>query len=145
MLATGQETSAKIARLSPAADGSTRTVYFEVDLPDPQRIYPVGTTASLSIDVGTPQPATVLPSVAAAIRGDKAIIFVVEGDRAKKVVVPVKGEEAGTLYLDRSLAPGAQVVTEGRSLLTDGDHVIAKLEVAAAPSPRASTSGGEKP
>ncbi|MGH7297359.1 MAG: efflux RND transporter periplasmic adaptor subunit, partial [Polyangiaceae bacterium] len=92
MLATGQETSARIARLSPAADGSTRTVYFEIDLPDPQRVYPVGTTASLSIDVGTPQPATVLPSVAAAIRGDKAIVFVVEGDRAKKVVVPVNGE-----------------------------------------------------
>jgi RND family efflux transporter MFP subunit len=131
MLATGQEASGAIARRSPAASDSTRTVHFEIDLRDPERPFPVGTTAEVTIDVGAPQPATVLPSVAAAIRGDKAIVFLVEGDKATKMVVPIQGEEAGTLYLDPQLKPGSRIVTEGRSLLNDGDRVVAKLASAA--------------
>jgi RND family efflux transporter MFP subunit len=146
MLAVGQETSAAIARRSPAASDATRTVHFEIDLPDPLRAFPVGTTAELAIDVGAPQPATVVVAAAAAIRGDKAVIFVVEGEVAKKIIVPVKGEETGTLYLDPSLAPGSHVVTEGRSLLNDGDRVLAKLE-AGAPALQTSSSapGGHGP
>ena len=125
MLATGDATSGTISRRSPAADDSTRTVHFEIDLPDPERRFPVGTTAELTIDVGSPKAATVVPAMAAAIRGDKAVLFVVEGDVAKKIVVPVEGEDTGTLYLDPSLHEGAKVVTEGRSLLNDGDRVIA--------------------
>jgi RND family efflux transporter MFP subunit len=128
MLATGQHASASIARRSPAADHSTRTIHFEIDLPDPERQFPVGTTAELTIDVGAPQPATVVPSVAAAIHGDQAVVFVVEGDTAKKVVIPVKGEGTGTLYLDPKLKPGSHVVTEGRSLLNDGERIVAKLQ-----------------
>jgi multidrug efflux pump subunit AcrA (membrane-fusion protein) len=138
MLATGQEASALIARRSPAANDSTRTVHFEIDLPDPERAFPVGTTAELTIDVGTPQPATVIPATAAAVRADKALVFVVEGDIAKKVVFGVIGEGAGTLYLDPSLAAGSRVVSEGRSLVDDGDRVVAKLETFAAPAQAAS-------
>jgi membrane fusion protein (multidrug efflux system) len=146
MMATGQETSGAIARLSPAASDSTRTVHFEIDLADPKRQFPVGTTADLSIDVGAPQAATILPASAAAIRGDKAVVFVVEGDRAKKLVVAVKGEDSGTLFVDPSLKPGSRVVTEGRSLLNDDDRVVAKLESAAPTVPSASpVASGPKP
>src|SRR5581483_8260166 len=47
-----------IARRSPAADASTRTVHVEIDVPDPQRALPVGTTAELMVDVGEPVAAT---------------------------------------------------------------------------------------
>jgi RND family efflux transporter MFP subunit len=144
MLATGQETSGTIARLSPAASESTRTVHFEIDLPDPRRQFPVGTTADLSIDVGAPQAATAVPSTAAEIRGDKATVFVVDGDRAKKVVVAVEGEEGGTLFVDPLLKPGNRVVIQGRSLLNDDDRVVAKLE-AAVPIPSSSNSVAASP
>jgi membrane fusion protein (multidrug efflux system) len=144
MLATGEETTGSIARRSPAANDSTRTVHFEIDLSDPDRRFPVGTTADLTIDVGAPQPATVIPATAAAVRADKAVVFVVEGDLAKKIAVPLKGEDTGTLYVDPSLAAGARVVTEGRSLLNDGDRVVATL---AAPehAPSGAPGGGPKP
>jgi hypothetical protein len=88
----------------------------------------------------------VVPAIAAAIRGDKAVLFVVQGDQAKKIVVTVKGEETGTLYLDPSLPAGSHVVTEGRSLLNDDDRVVAKLEEAAlTPPPSTSAAGGKKP
>src|SRR5262249_42931722 len=67
-IATGKEMTAKIARRSPAADPHTRTVHFEIDLSDPSRDIPVGTTAELTIDVGEPIPATEIPLAAASVR-----------------------------------------------------------------------------
>jgi membrane fusion protein (multidrug efflux system) len=126
VLGTGADVKATISRRAASADPSTRTVHFEIDIPDPKRELPVNTTGEIRIEVGEPIDATQLPLYAAAIQGDKARIFVVEGDIARSRVVAVKGEVGGTVYLDRSLAPGSRVVTEGRALLEDGDRVAAK-------------------
>jgi RND family efflux transporter MFP subunit len=133
-LATNADFTATIARRAPAALASTRTVHFELDVPDPQRRIPVGTTAEIRIDVGTPAPAIELPLMAAAVRGTKANLFVVEGDVAHARVVPVMGELAGQLFLAPQLSPGVRVVTEGRELLSDGDRVTAALEGKAKPA-----------
>jgi RND family efflux transporter MFP subunit len=128
-LATHTELQAKISRRSPTADQSTRTVHLEIDIPDPARSIPVGTTAEMLIEVGEPAPATEIPLVAASVRGSKATVFVVQGETARKAVYAVKGEQGGSLFLDPSLPAGGRVVTEGRALLTDGDRVEAKLDV----------------
>ncbi|HMK72267.1 MAG TPA: efflux RND transporter periplasmic adaptor subunit [Myxococcaceae bacterium] len=122
-LATKQESVGVISRRAPAADPGTRTVHFEIDVPDPKRTLPVGTTAELVIDVGQPQPASAIPLAAAAVRTGKVTLFTVEGEVAHARVVPLLGERQGMLYLDPSLKPGTQVVLEGRALLQDGDRV----------------------
>jgi multidrug efflux pump subunit AcrA (membrane-fusion protein) len=123
LLATNQDVIGVVARRSPSADLGTRTIHFEIDVADPARTLPVGTTAELTIDVGQPQPASAVPLAAAAVRTGKATVFVVEGDTAHVRVVPLLGEREGLLYLDPSLKPGTQVVLEGRALLQDGDKV----------------------
>jgi RND family efflux transporter MFP subunit len=133
-LATGRELRANISRRSPAADLSTRTVHLEMDVPNPERALPVGTTAELVIDVGEPVAATEVPLAAASVRGSKATLFVVDGQLARKGVYGVRGERGGSLFIDPALRAGSRVVTEGRALLRDGDRVDAKLE-AAAPEP----------
>jgi membrane fusion protein, multidrug efflux system len=144
LLATGQDVLGKVSRRAPAADLATRTVHFEVDVADPARSLPVGTTAEMTIDVGQPRPASGVPLAAAAVRSDKALLFVVEGDTAHARVVPLLGEREGLLYLDPSLKPGTPVVLEGRALLGEGDkvHVGAVEDTAHAPSsaPRAQSS-----
>jgi membrane fusion protein (multidrug efflux system) len=125
VLATGKELLATISRRAPSADAQTRTVHFELDVPDPTKEIPVGTTGELRIEIGEPLPATEIPLSAASVRGTKARVFVVEGDVAHARVVPVLGEIAGKLFLDATLRPGEQVVTEGRALLSDGDRVAA--------------------
>jgi multidrug efflux pump subunit AcrA (membrane-fusion protein) len=129
---TGKELEGVISRRAPAADPSTRTVHFEVDLADPDRAIPVGTTGEVHLDIGKPEPATQIPLYAASVRGSKATVYVVEGDIAHARTVAVKGEIGGSLFLDTSLVPGTQVVTEGRALLNDGDRVSAKAEAAPA-------------
>jgi membrane fusion protein, multidrug efflux system len=137
-LATNRELWAKISRRAPTADLSTRTLHLEIDVPDPTRSIPVGTTAELAIDIGEPSPATEIPLVAASVRGSRATVFVVEGKTVHKGVYDVKGERDGLLFLDTGLAAGGRVVTEGRASLQDGDRVEAKLEptahAAAAPA-----------
>jgi membrane fusion protein (multidrug efflux system) len=130
LVATKEDFIATITRRAPAADLTTRTVHFEIDIPDPNRRIPVGTTGEVRIDVGDPRPATELPLYAATLRGSKAALFVVEGDVARAMTVSVEGEAGGALYLGSSLAPGARVVTEGRASLDDGDPVTAKEEAA---------------
>ncbi len=131
MLATGQAMSAPITRRTPTADPSTRTVHFEIDVSDPKKEIPVGTTAELTVEYGDAIHAARIPLLAAAIRGDKATVFVVEGDVAKKQNVDVLGESGGDLFVDPSLV-GAKFVTEGRGLLNDNDKVKAGE---AAPTP----------
>jgi len=130
-LATGKELRANIARVSPAADAATRTVHIEIDVPDPDRSLPVGTTAELTIDVGQPIAATEIPLVAASIRGAKATVFVVDGQTARKGSYGVVGERGGSVFLDHTLPPSSRVVTEGRALLKDGDRVAAQRESSA--------------
>jgi membrane fusion protein, multidrug efflux system len=129
-LALDAHLTGTIARRSPAADGSTRTVHFEVDLADPKRRLPVGTTAEITVAAGAPVEAVSIPLAAASVKGSKATVFVEENGHVRRLVVNVLGERLGRLFIDRKLSPGTLVVTEGRALLRDGDVVEAKPELA---------------
>jgi membrane fusion protein (multidrug efflux system) len=144
VLATRRNLVANIARRAPAADPTTRTVHFELDVEDPARDLPVGTTANLNISVGREEPAAEVPLFAAAVRGDKATLFVVIDGVAHKRVLAVKGEREGKLYLDPALKADVPVVTEGRELLNDNDHVTAKVEGSATPVQGTASAGGER-
>jgi membrane fusion protein, multidrug efflux system len=124
--ATGKKLAGTISRRAPAADDATRTVHFEIDVPNANHVLPVGSTARLTIEVGEPQPAAEIPLRAATVRGEKATIFTVHGDVATSEVVTVLGEAGGSLFLAPTLKPGTPVVVEGRALLDDGDKVLAK-------------------
>ena len=126
LLATGQELKAAIARRAPSADASTRTIHFEIDLPNPDRRYPAGTTAEIRVESERKEDAQVLPVAAASVKGTKATVFVVEEGRARKKVLTVLGEREGQLFVKPELPSGAQVVLEGRNQLQDGDPVAAK-------------------
>lgn len=124
--ATNRDVTATITRRAPSADPATRTVHFEIDIPDPTRSIPVGTTGEVHIDVGTPVRATEIPLYAATVRGAKANVFVVDGGIAHTRTVPVLGEAGGSLFVEPTLAAEAAVVAEGRALLEDGDRVDAQ-------------------
>jgi RND family efflux transporter MFP subunit len=127
-LALNAHVTGTIARRSPAADGSTRTVHFEVDLADPKRRLPVGTTAEITVAAGAPVEAVSIPLTAAAVKGSKATVFIDENGHARRLVVDVLGERLGNLFIEPTLSPGTLVVTEGRALLRDGDVVESKSE-----------------
>jgi RND family efflux transporter MFP subunit len=129
LLATNRDLVAKISRRAPAADPDTRTAHIELDVDDPDRTIPVWTTAVLSLDVGTPTPATAVPLLSASVHAGKAKVFVAAGGLAHQTYAKVIGERGGTLYIDPASVPaGARVVTEGRTILGDGDAIAATVE-----------------
>jgi len=132
-LSTGSKVDAKISRRAPKADPATRTIHFEVDVADPNRTIPVGTTGTINIDVGHPTSATEIPVYAATVIEDKAALFVVDRGIAHKRDVEILGEVGGTLFLRPEQLPvGTVVVSEGQALLENNDHVEAKED---APAP----------
>jgi membrane fusion protein, multidrug efflux system len=127
VVATGKEIDAVVARRAPSADPGTRTVHVEIDVVDSDRTLPVNTTAEVHVDIGQPVPATQIPIAAATVQNQKAVFFTVDGDVAHVHSVPLVGELGGGFFVaPADLAPGAKVVTEGRSTVTDGDRVAAK-------------------
>ncbi len=107
MLATGTETSGKITRRAPAADPATRTLHVEIDLADPERRFPVGTSSEVRVDVGEREATSAIPLAAAVLRGGKASLFVITGGQAHAITAPVKGERDGRLFLDAAALPPA--------------------------------------
>jgi membrane fusion protein, multidrug efflux system len=132
LLATGKELTGQVVRRAPSADPSTRTVHFEVDVPNADREIPVGTTAEIFVEVGQPAPAIEIPLLAAKIRGKSATVFIVEESIAKRVTVEVLGERGGSLFVKPDLKAGTYVVTQGRARLGNNDKVAAKIESAKA-------------
>jgi RND family efflux transporter MFP subunit len=145
LLATNTDVPATISRRAPGADLGTRTIHFEMDIADPDRKIMVDTTGEVRIDVGEPMPSTEIPVFAASTNGEKATVFVVEGDVAHAKTLKVRGERGGSLFFDpKDLPAGAKVVTEGRALLTDGDKVDARIiDVTASGSGATVTSATE--
>ncbi|HEX8792227.1 MAG TPA: efflux RND transporter periplasmic adaptor subunit [Polyangiaceae bacterium] len=148
VVATDKTLGGAISRRSPSADPDTRTVHVECDLADPNREIPVNTTGEARIEVGQPIHATAVPLYAASITGTKAALFLVDNGVARKSTFPVLGERGSDLFLDTSLKPGTLVVTEGRTALSNGEHV-APTQVAYAVAPVGSTAAaptaGAKP
>ena len=129
LLATNRDLVSRIARRAPAADPDTRTTHIEIDIQDADSSLPVWTTAALTLDDGTPKPATAIPLPAATIHEGKARLFLVQDGKAHLVRAHEIGERDGTLWVDPTAVPaGSQVVLEGRNLLDDKDTVAAKLE-----------------
>jgi membrane fusion protein (multidrug efflux system) len=126
LLSTGKELTVPVTRRSPAADPSTRTIHFEIDLANPDRGFPVGTTAELLIAQKQGERAVTLPASAVTVQGGKAAVWTVAGDVAHRIVVPLLGEREGRLFLDPSLAAGTRVVLDGRTQLQEGNKVVAR-------------------
>lgn len=145
--ATGKEILGSITRRAPAADPGTRTMHIEIDIPDPTKEIPVGTTGEVRVDVGAAVPATELPLSAATLRDAKATVFVVDGDLVHSTTFVSLGEASGLLYAKPGDIPsGTRIVTEGRGLIKDGDRVSAKLDESGTAKPDASVAAtGAKP
>jgi RND family efflux transporter MFP subunit len=144
--ATSTTLEGTIARRAPSADPGTRTIHVEVDIPDPRREIPVGTTGELRVQAGAPIPAVRIPLAAATIRDTKATIFVIQGATAAAKTFTTLGESEGVIYAAPSdVPPDTHVVTEGRALLKDGDGVTATLETEPAPEPAPAATPAAKP
>jgi multidrug efflux system membrane fusion protein len=87
------------------------------------RLWP-GEFVRVSLGLTTRPHATVVPNQAVQTGQDGQFVYVVKGDRTVEMRPVVTGTRVDQeLVIDRGLAPGETVVTEGQLRLTPGSHV----------------------
>lgn len=119
----GEEFAATITFVSPTLDTNTRSraVKAKLDTPDERVI--AGMYARLSVITTEKSDVIVIPYSAVSVTNSGTYVYILDGDKAKKVDVEIgirQGKEAEILS---GLNAGDQLVTRGQTLLTDGAAV----------------------
>ena len=132
MVSDGQMSPCRIKRISPeAAPGSG--LYPVVVCLDGLDVLP-GTHVEARFMVEHKKDLIVIPSNLVQRRGEKAYVYVVEGDRAKlREIVQGEGQN-GSLAVEKGLSAGDLLVVRGNNLLFDGAlvSISEKTEASAA-------------
>jgi len=153
----GSEHKATVRAVLPVEDTRTRTraVRLSPKLSDDERRLAVGQTAVVRIPQGVPRDILSVHKDAVIRRGDKALVYVVEGDTAS--MRPVKlGDAVGARFeILSGLAAGEQVVVRGNERLRPGAKVTTGGKPGGKPEgaggangkapPKPDATGGKKP
>ncbi len=109
-----------VERIAPVADPNTGTFKVTVALPNPGNRLRPGMFLSASIVVETRDGALVIPKKSIVYESENTMVFVVKGDKAKKVPVSTGLTDLMNVEVVKGVAPQDQVVTVGQSGLKDG-------------------------
>lgn len=122
--------SARIERIFPAADPTSRQVTVELVLEEvPAKLRP-GFLARADLSLERIPDALLVPE-AVVLRGSEfpSFVYVVEGEVARVRPVQVGLRQGGKALVTSGLVVGDRVVVEGTSLLRDGQPVIVEGEL----------------
>ena len=118
-----RQSEGRVFSVVAQADRAARTFPIKIELPNPGLIIKSGMVSRVTLQVGAPYEAIVIPKDALVLRGGREFIFLV--NEGKVAQVPVKPE----LHLDEvvqvsgNLQPGMTVVVEGNERLRPGQPV----------------------
>lgn len=116
------ECEGRVKRLSPAVDGSDRTLLIEVEVENGARRLRPGLFARARIEVAPPAPRVVVPKAALQSFAGVEKVFVVADGVARERRVRTGRSFEGRIEIDAGLEAGAQVVLEPGDLV-DGRAV----------------------
>jgi multidrug resistance efflux pump len=121
----------KVARTSWALEPGSRTLWTEIDLPNPKGLVRPGMYASAKLTAELPA-AWAVPAAAVGRVGDESVVYLVEGGKAVRVAVQLlKGDGQFTQLrrykrtgaTDWTDVTGAEQVATPAAALTDGQAV----------------------
>jgi len=118
----GRRYAGRVVRLSPAFDPVTRTVEAEVHLPNPGELRP-GMYGRGTLVTATHPDAVVVPIGAVQISSDRYFVYVVQGEKVKRVEIQAGVDGGNWLEVTKGLARGDELVTAGGDMLSDGSAV----------------------
>jgi len=118
----GQSLAGRVVRVSPAFDPVARTLDAEVHLQNPGNLRP-GMYGRGAIVTAVHQGAVVVPVAAVQISNDRSYVYVLQGDKVRRVEVKTGVDGGDWLEVVSGLSPGDEVVTAGTDVLADGSAV----------------------
>jgi multidrug efflux pump subunit AcrA (membrane-fusion protein) len=130
----GKVYPAAISRIVPQADVRSRSFPVKIDLSNPRgddgHELKAGMLAHVTLAVGRPQPALLVPKDALVLGGRMPLVYVVENDPKKQATVravPVQlgVADRGDIQVTGDLKAGQKVVVRGNERLRPGTQVMA--------------------
>ncbi len=124
----GREFSGSLVRMGVAADPSTRTVPFEVEIANPDGALRPELAVQVSVPLGEPQEKLLVPLSAVLRDADRTPFCFVVDEVEAGAVAARRRVELGALHEGRvavvgGLAPGSRIITRGQHFLRTGDPV----------------------
>ncbi len=131
----GRVLQAKVSEISRAVEARSGLFPVEVRLESPQLSLASGLVAKVALSPSSSREAslTYVP-IAAVVEGDRdrASVFVLTNDRAKRRSVRIAFMATDQVALAEGLAPGETVVTDGALYLQDDDRITVVKDPAVA-------------
>ncbi len=125
---------------SPQVDPSTGTFQVRAEMPNPDHVLLPGESTRVKVLMDVVENAVSVPSKAVEIERGGAYVYVVSPDSVVERRFVETGQENGnSVIIERGLAPGEQLVTEGYHKLRHGMKVRPQVS-ASADQPADSTS-----
>ena len=125
---------------SPQVDPSTGTFQVRAEMPNPDHVLLPGESTRVKVLMDVVENAVSVPSKAVEIERGGAYVYVVRPDSVVERRFVETGQENGnSVIIERGLAPGEQLVTEGYHKLRHGMKVRPQVS-ASADQPADSTS-----
>lgn len=125
----------------PQVDPRTGTFSVRAEMPNPKRVLLPGQFTKVKLLLDIRRQATVVPQKSVLIEKGGAYIYVLRRDSTvERRFVELGPEWQNQTVVERGLAAGEQIVTEGHHKLTPGIRVKIGLPVATTPSREASAA-----
>ena len=118
-----------VATVDPVLNPQTRAATVRALLANGDRKLKPGMLLSVTIESAA-RMSPAVPELAVVGEGEQSFVFVVDGDKVKRVLVRTGVRQAGKVEILSGLAAGQRVVTEGVVKITDGQ----KVRLAGAPA-----------
>jgi membrane fusion protein (multidrug efflux system) len=122
--AVASEIKGTVAEMSPTTDPNSRTYLVKLDLAGATGLRS-GQFGRVSVPVGEAR-AILIPAAAVILRGQMELVFVVANSHVQLRLVKTGNRVGNEVEVVSGLDSGEKVVTDGASVLTDGQPVIIK-------------------
>jgi membrane fusion protein (multidrug efflux system) len=118
----GKRYAGRVVRLSPAFDPVTRTVEAEIHLANPGELRP-GMYGRGALVTAVHRDAVVVPVGAVQISNDRAFVYLVQGEKVKRVQIQPGVDGGDWIEAASGLSRGDEIVTAGGDVLADGSAI----------------------
>jgi RND family efflux transporter MFP subunit len=112
-----------VARIGPVLDAATRSAAVEVEIPNPDSGLKAEMFARVRLDLATQRPAVLIPREALVYRGTQPGVYLVQQNRPVFKMIETGLTEGEDVEVLTNLEAGAEIVTRGASMITEGDQI----------------------
>lgn len=119
----GFKSKGKVFSVIAQADRNSRTFPIKVELPNPDLMIKSGLVSRVTLQVGAPYEALVLPKDALVLRGGTEFVFVMKDGMVTQVPVVAVNHVNNEVEINGQLEAGMSVVVEGNERLFPGQPV----------------------